>query len=700
MLYPMATITLPVRQVSPRPRRVVWRSPADQPRHARPALLVITALGAVLWFWDIGGSQYHPFYAETARSMSGSWKAFLYGSFDPGSSITIDKLPGFLWPQAISARIFGFHPWSLTLPQALEGVASVPVLFRVVRGWAGANAGLLAALAYTVTPVTAGLYRTASEDPAFTLLVLLAADAALRATRDGRLRPLVLSGVWVGLSFQAKMLEAWVVLPALGLAYLVAAPTSLRRRLVHLLVAAAVTVAVSASWILLVTVTPARDRPYVDGTTDNSAYSQVVGYNFLNRFSSVGLDASSTGSVTSVRGGSTPPGHRSTGIGTSRPENSATGERDSSRPLSKLKMFGPQLAPQTGWLYPTAALSLVLALVWRRGRPRTDLKRAGYLLWGVWLALYFLAFSMGSIGGHTYYMGVIAAPLASLTGAGTAMMWRAHRDGGRRAWALPGAIAATAAWGAFVNLLFPSFRPWVTPTAALLALAALGLLFRARGGATATRRLALAGLLAGVAAMLLPPAAWSAGVLETRYGHSGMGTVGPSASHRSATTTRSRTPRTASGKARSESHQDAVRKSGRSAAPSRGSAPGILTPAQQRLLAYTEANRSGARFLFATTNWPAASPYILAKDAPVLPMGGFTGLVPSPSMTGFRQLVASGQLRYVLVSGATSAFGHSTSKSAPPAEIASWTESHCTAVPVADYGGSGGQHLYRCTASS
>jgi 4-amino-4-deoxy-L-arabinose transferase-like glycosyltransferase len=265
------------------------------PRYARPALIVIAAVAALLYTWDISQAQYHPFYADAVRSMTESWKAFLYGSFDPGNTITLDKLPGFLWPQALSARLLGFHPWTLALPQAIEGVLSVLVLYRAVRTWAGVNAALLAAGAFTLTPVVAGLFRTSVEDPAFTLLLLLAAEATQRAARDGRTRTLLLAGCWVGLAFQAKMLEAFAVLPVLALVYLLSAPPALRRRVLQLALAGTVTLAVSASWMLLITLTPAQDRPYVDGTTDNSAVSMVVGYNFLNRFSSVGLNAGDTG---------------------------------------------------------------------------------------------------------------------------------------------------------------------------------------------------------------------------------------------------------------------------------------------------------------------------------------------------------------------------------------------------------------------
>ncbi|AIA08173.1 4-amino-4-deoxy-L-arabinose transferase-like protein [Streptomyces noursei] len=657
---------------------------APRPAYARPALLAILALAAVLFAWDIQHSAFHTFYAETARSMAESWHAFLFGSFDPGGSITIDKLPGFLWPQALAVRIFGFHPWALTLPQVIEGVLSVAVLYRAVRRWAGEHPALLAAAAFAVTPAIAGLFRTPVEDPAFTLCVLLAADATLRAARLGRLRPLVAAGVWVGLGFQAKMLEAWGVLPALGLLYVFSAPTALRRRLAHLSVAGAVCLAVSASWVLLVTFTPAKDRPYVDGTTNNSAVSQVVGYNFLNRFSSVNVSAADTGSVAvSTMAGTAP----APPTGRSRPTAAQW-----------LKMFAPSLVSQIGWLYPAAALAAVCGLVWRRGRPRTDPLRAGFVLWAVWLATYFLVFSAGAIGGHTYYMGVLAVPLAALFGAGTVQFWRAWLRGGRRrAWALPTVVVATVAWSAALARLFPTFLPWLAPVAVALGVGALVLMARARPGRTAgtgavRRRTAVLGLVTGLVAMLLPSAAWASSVLDPEYGHSGMGSTGPVANWHRLAAERAAAARLAAHRPRrsdgAHPNPNAVEAAaepspGRSPAKSADAPPdgSGLTAVQQQLLAYTRAHQGGARYLFATTSWRTASPYILHAGAAVLPMGGFTGTAPTPTAAGFRELVATGQLRYVVLGGPATDPGRA---------IAPWVRAHCDRVP-------GQAHrLYRC----
>ncbi|MFJ4185242.1 ArnT family glycosyltransferase [Kitasatospora sp. NPDC089509] len=690
-------LTAPGRSPSTRPRRrrAPWTSPDGQPGYARPALLAIATLAAVLYTWNIDHSQYHAFYADAVRSMTESWKAFLFGSFDPAGTITLDKLPGFLWPQALSARVFGFHPWALTLPQVVEGVLSVLVMYRVVRRWAGADAGLLAAAALTLTPVAAGLFRTAVEDAAFTLLLLLAADAAQRAAHTARLRPLLLAGVWVGLAFQTKMLEAWAVLPALAAVYLLAAPARLRRRVGHVALAGLVTLVVSASWMLAVTVTPAQDRPYVDGTTDNSAFSMVVGYNFLNRFSALGMSAAQTGSVQAVRGGGGGVG------GASTPQNAepAQAAQDSQGPGGGgggkdggwTKMFGAQFAPQTGWLYPLAAVALACGLAWRRREPRTDVLRAGYVLWGAWLGVFFLVFSAGSVGGHSYYMGVIAAPLAALGGAGTVLLWRGFREGGARAWALPVAIAGTVAWSAHLAREFPAFLPWLAPTVVGLGAVALALLAAVALKRVTGRGFAPVGLLAGVAAMLVAPAAWASSVLTSAYGASGMGTVGPSGGGRHTSTQGAAAAMTAPG----------TRHGGGFGTGGFGGGFGAssehLTAPARALYDYLQAHRDGARYLFAASSWSAASPFILATGDEVLPMGGFSGSAPSPTLPEVQQLIGKGELRYVLLD-ADRAPG-----TADAAEVHSWVRASCTPVPATDVPGlppSTGRQLYHCTPTA
>ncbi|MFH9969038.1 ArnT family glycosyltransferase [Streptomyces mirabilis] len=607
-----------------------------RPVYELPVLLGIVAIAAVLTLWGLDDSSFHGFYAAGVRSMTDNPVAFFYGSFDPGNTITIDKLPGYLWPQALSALVFGFHPWALVLPQAIEGMACVVLLRGLVRRWAGVPAGLLAAAFLTLTPVFVGLGRSVTEDSPFTLLLLLAAVATQRATERGQGRWLLLASVWVGVAFQCKMLEAWAVLPALAATYLVAAPTALRRRLVHVALAGAVAFAVSVSWMVVATLTPASDRPYLDGTTDNSAYGLVVGYNFLTRFH--GLDAAAAGSVApneSLRTAGTGPG---------------MGD-------SVWKMFSPGIATQTGWLYPLAALGVAGGAwaLWRRRAARTDRVLAGYVLWGSWLATFFLVFSFGSVTGHTYYMGVVAVALAAMGSAGAVRAWRACRKGGRRAWVLPGVIAVNLAWCVTLTLWYPHFFPWSVPTAAALGMVALALSCIRR-----RPRLVTAGLAAGLAAVLLIPAAWSASALSLRYNQPGsLARVGPT-NHRV------------------------------------GNPLAKLGPTQERLLAYLTAHQGGAEYLAAVPGWWEAAPYIISANAHVLPVGGFTGRVPHPTSGGFHELIDTGQLRYVVLkrAEATRSLRHAVT---PTAVIMRWTVGHCTLVPPAAYGsGDHAEALYDC----
>ncbi|GHE05715.1 ArnT family glycosyltransferase [Streptomyces alanosinicus] len=582
------------------------RISARADRYERPALGLLALLAAVLCLWGLDHSTYHAFYASAVRSMTDSPADFFYGSFDPAGSITLDKLPGFLWPQALSALVFGFHPWALVLPQALEMVGCVLLLHLLVRRWAGVPAGLLAAAFFTFTPVTVGLGRSVTEDAPFVLLLLLAAEATWRASERARPRTLLLAGLWVGLAFQCKMLEAWAVLPALAVTYLVAAPAAPRRRIAHVALAGAVTVAVSLSWMLAVSLTPAGARPYLDGTTDDSPFALVVGYNFLTRFQSVGIDAAGTGSIVAsraARAGS----HLGPGMG------DGVG-----------KMFSPGLATQTGWLYPLAALGLVggLLALRRRRAPRTDRLLAGYVLWGGWLATFFTIFSFGSVTGHTYYMGVVAVAVAALAGAGVARA--------RRPRVLAAVLAVDVAWCVALTLWYPRFQPWAAPCAVALGLFAALL---------AGLRRPPAALAAALASVLLIPAVWTSCALSPRYNQPGaFGRVGP-------TSTRAGFP------------------------------PSPLGPQHRRLLAYLTAHRDGARYLAALPDWSDAAPYIITADAPVLPMGGFTGHVPYPAPAAFHHLLDTGRLRYVVLT--EPAFRVHT----PAGALVRWTAAHCTLVP-------------------
>ena len=259
----------------------------------RLALAAIAALAGLLYAWALGQGTLEYYYAAAVRSMSMSWHNFIFGAFDPAGTITLDKLPGAFWIQALSVRAFGFHPWAIVLPQAVEGVLTVLVLYRAVSRLAGTTAGLIAALILAVSPATVALDRGNISDSLLILLLVLAADAVSGAITAGagNSRPLgegigglALAAVWVGLAFQTKMIQAWMVLPALGLAYLLCGPGSAGRRAVQLTVAGTLTALVSLSWMIAVSLVPQADRPYVDGSHNDSIFEQVFVYNGFGRF--------------------------------------------------------------------------------------------------------------------------------------------------------------------------------------------------------------------------------------------------------------------------------------------------------------------------------------------------------------------------------------------------------------------------------
>jgi 4-amino-4-deoxy-L-arabinose transferase-like glycosyltransferase len=665
-----------------RRRWEVWRSPGGQPPWARPALLGVAAVAAVLYAWNIAQAGLAPFYSVAVKSMSESWKAFFYGAFDPKATITIDKLAGSFLPQALSARIFGFHPWSLALPQVIEGVVSVLVMYRVVRRWVGVVPGLLAAAIFALTPIAASMFGHSMEDGALTMCLVLAADSWQRAVTQARPRSLMWAGVWVGLGFQAKMLQAWIIVPALALGYLVAAPGPLRRRLWQLGAAGAVMLAVSLSWIALYTVTPAGDRPYVDGSTDNGAVAMAFGYNGLERFGIQVPGAVDSGpGVSGGRSGGPGGAVRQAGPGAFRfplpsgPAGGGTAVVAAGRGsfgTGWTKLLGSRYAPEIGWLYPLAVLALVFGLIWTRRSARADHVRAGFIMWGAWLVTFGLVFSKMSDIPHTAYMASLAPPLAALSAAGIVMFWRAYRDGGWRGWLLPVAVAAELGWALFVWRDYGGFLPWARTAAVVAGVAAIVVMAGAKLSRRARAGMVTAGLAVGVAAMLAAPATWAASVLDATYaGSSFDASAGPA------------------GDGAGPARGGGVPAFGRFGGGGLLGATVALTGPERAVYSYLTAHRDGAGYLMAVQSWNEASPYILATGQEVLPMGGFSGSVPEPTLAQVKELVRTGQLRYFMLGAGGFGFGRGGADSTSAA-ITSWVEQACATVPASDYGGASG----------
>jgi 4-amino-4-deoxy-L-arabinose transferase-like glycosyltransferase len=263
------TETESLRHVRPAPPsseasrlRRLLRGPAEAPAWYRPALLAVLLGTALLYLWDLSASGYaNSFYAAAVQAGTKSWKAWFFGSLDSSNFITVDKPPASLWIMGLSGRIFGFSSWSLLVPSALEGVAAVALLAATVRRVAGHAAALIAGAVLALTPAAVLIFRFDNPDAFLVLLLVLAVYCLTRALEAARTRWLLAAGAAIGFAFLTKSGEGLLPVPALGLAYLIAAPTTIWRRIWQLLAAVAAIVVSAGWWIAAVLLTPAADRP-------------------------------------------------------------------------------------------------------------------------------------------------------------------------------------------------------------------------------------------------------------------------------------------------------------------------------------------------------------------------------------------------------------------------------------------------------
>jgi 4-amino-4-deoxy-L-arabinose transferase-like glycosyltransferase len=430
-------------------RSLVRGRPAD-PAWVRPALVAVVALAAVLCLWDLTISGYaNTYYAAAVRSASESWKAWFFGALDPGSFITVDKPPLSLWLMGLSARAFGFSSFSLLLPQALCTIAACALLYATVRRAFGPVAGLVAAALFAVSPVTVAMARVDMPDALLVLLMVGSAWLLVRALETGRTKFLVSCGAVVGLAFMTKMLQGWMVVPALAGAYLLFGPPRLLVRVRQLALAGVSMVAVSVAWPVAVSL-PAGSRPYIGGSTNGSVWDLIFGYNGFGRL---------TGAENGPGGG---------GFG-------GTGGGGGFGGASGLwRMFNEQVGGQVAWLLPFAAVALVAGLWLTRRAPRTDLCRAGLVLFGLWALVHVAVFSSQQGIFHPYYVSALAPAVAALAGFGVVALSRWARASWAGFAALAGALVATA-WLAVMLLdRTPGFVPAlrvVIPAAAAVAIA-------------------------------------------------------------------------------------------------------------------------------------------------------------------------------------------------------------------------------------
>jgi 4-amino-4-deoxy-L-arabinose transferase-like glycosyltransferase len=662
------------------------RGRTADPAWARPALIALLVATGLLYLVDLAASGWaNAFYAAAVDASTKSWKAFFFGSFDSSNFITVDKPPASLWVMDLSARIFGVSSWSLLVPQALEGVASVALLYVAVKRWFGAAAGLLAGAVLAFTPVATLMFRFDNPDALLALVLIASAYAVMRAVEAGKTKWLLLAGALIGLGFLTKMLQAVIVVPGFAAVYLLAAPVSLRRRLAQLLAAGVALVVSAGWWVAIVTLWPASSRPYIGGSQDNNILNLIFGYNGFGR-----ITGNETGSV---GGGGAGGGGGRWGV------------------TGLTRMFGSEMGTQISWLLPAALLFLVGALWFGRRAARTDVRRAAVLVWGSWLVVTALVFSYAQGIIHPYYTVALAPAIGALVGIGVTWLWglRSHDRVAR--FALAAVVAVSALWAYHLLDQTPSWLPWLRT----LVLAA-GLVATA-GLVWAPRRWLRAAAVVAVAAAFAAPVAYSAETASTPHSGS-LPTAGPSGASTMAGGPggfgggRGGFGGRGGGLGRGGfgggggfgrgggfggppggfgGNGFAPGAGGRTARPGgldggAGGLGGLLdtsTPSAQ-LVELLQKNASSYRWVAAAVGANSAAGVELATGDPIMAIGGFNGTDPAPTLVEFEQLVAQGKIHYFLASGGGGGgFGGGLqAQGSGSSAIASWVAAHFTATTV------------------
>ena len=655
----------------PRVRRLFTGAPED-PRWARPALWAILVLATALYAWNLSSVTGNSFYNAAVYSGTKSWKAFFFGALDSGSFITVDKPPFALWVMGLSARVLGYGTWQLALPMVAVGVGSVALLYRMVKRDFGAVAGTVAALALALTPITVAITRDTNPDPILVFLMLLGAAALMRAVRTGRTMPMVWSGVAIGFAFNTKMMQAYVVLPVFFLVYLWAARGSIGRRVRALAAGTVALVVSSAWWMVVVDLIPASRRPYIGGSTDNTVWDLVIGYNGFGRIFGASASVGSQGNGASFGGES-----------------------------GLYRMFNDIMGGQISWLIPFAAVTLVAGLVLRGRAPRTDGRRAALLLWGGWFVLHYLTFALAEGTFHPYYVTAMAPGIAALAGIGAVMLYRAFREGAavKWGWVLPTAVAASTVWAVLLLQRVSGSGTLYTVAEVVAgaagAVAVTGLLV---GRFTKRRRLMGFAALAAIVALLAGPAAYSVAAAgstpngtnptagpNTGGGMGGGAGGGPGGGQRPSGAP-SGTGQIGTGTGTSTG----TGSSPESGAPSAGGMGGGMgggTQVTSAMITYLKEHQDGATWLLAVATDQTASSVILESGQPVISMGGWSGTDNAMTLAKLKSLVKSGKLHYIVISDS----GQGSSNSSNT-EISTWVKKNGTAV--SDYSG-----LYRLDAS-
>lgn len=667
-------------------------------RRLPPALVIlfgIIVLATILNFANIEAiSSANTYYTAAIEAMLQSPSNFFFVAAEPGGSVTIDKPPLGLWLQAISAFFLGVNGFAVVLPQILAGIFSVPLLYILVRRYFGTGAGLIAALVIAVTPVSIAVQRNNTMDATLIFTMLLAAWAFIKATETGKLKWLLAGGILVGLGFNVKMLQAFLPLPAFYGLYFIGANVSWRRKIAHLAITTVVLLAVALSWIIVVDLTPADQRPYVGSSTTNSALELALGYNGLQRLlggmggignvpqpdgSTTTEDSQLVAPTTDGQGFVPPAGMDGQGFAPPAGGGIFGGEIGSA---GVLRLFSQPLDNEIAWLLPFGLFSLGLLAIATRPRLPLSTEHKGVILFGGWLLTEISFFSAAGFF-HAYYLAMLAPPLAALVGIGVMRMahiYEQHKRTGAALIIL--SVAAALVYQFVIAQGYTDSLLWMAIPAAAWLIGSVIMLLPIVAPRFA--RFAIVGVVSAVIALTVAPAVWSGlsttteatnTTLPAAYGTSDDNLAGgPPAFARALAAAAGGMP------------------DGGTGFPGGFGDGGV----NAELVSYLQANTQGMRYMMAVSSSMQGSGYVLETGRGVLYMGGFNGQDKVVDAESLQALVDAGELRYVLGSETIGLFG---GRMGGPGMIDSgitdWLASACTPVTDIELSGS---VLYDCAA--
>ncbi|MFP3671646.1 glycosyltransferase family 39 protein [Bacillus sp. SIMBA_031] len=617
-------------------------------REIDAVLILILLASAFLNMYNIWNDDtVNPYYTAAVTSMLQSFHNFFYASFDAAGFITVDKPPVTYQIQTISALIFGMHGWSVILPQALAGVGSVLFMYLLIKPTFGKTAARIASFVMACTPIAVAVARTNNVDALLVFFLLFATWLLFKAIRKGRLIWLLAAFFVVGAGFNTKMLQAYMILPAFLLFYMIAANTTIKKKIISLVSALAVLAAVSLSWPLIVDNIPASKRPYVGSSQTNSVLELAFGYNGIQRLtgqssggssqmqkppgqssssSSASGDKSQNGSMTAPpsngkmpSGGQGGPssggdgGGGKSGAGTGSKMQSGSGMFGTGTP-GPLRLFQTELSDQISWLLPFAIFGMAgLLIAGARERRRLSAEQKETIFWAAWLVPIAGFFSVAEFF-HHYYLIMLAPPIAALVGAGwVALVHLYRKQAGWKTWLLPAAILVTTGFELFIlrNYNDQIGAGWSIGAGVIGAVAAIALFVFKQRQKPLSYYVSLAALLV----LMVMPIYWASTPL-LYGGNSSLPETGPQLA-------------STSGKGMGMDNASV----------------------NTKLINYLEKHNAGADYLFATTDSNTAAPYIIKTKKAVMAIGGFSGSDPAITLTQFKKLVKEGKVKYFLTSG-------------------------------------------------